>query len=432
MINKILTNLWILFVTLLLGSQIDSFAQQTVITGIVTDAKTNEPLPYVVIVFDLIGQGTITEVDGTYKLTTNQPYTSISAHLTGYLKMTKQIVPGEEQIINFKIKPEPNQLKEVVIKGKKAKYSNKNNPAVDLIRKVIEHKSENRKSGFDYYEYEKYEKIQMGLSNIDEKFRNKKSYRKFQVIFDNLDSTKLEGKAVLPFYMKETISDVWYRKSPKAQKEIVKGEKKITYDGYLNDQGLDAYMKYLYQDIDIYADNIMMLTNQFLSPIATVSPTFYKFSINDTVMVDSVKCILLGFVPRNRTDFLYEGFLYITMDSAYAVKKLDMTVSKDINLNWVKELRVVQDFKKKNDIGYALATDEFTADFGITNGKRGIFGQRIVSYEDYKLNQPRSDAQYAGEKLEVLPEATTEPDSFWVKNRHVELSKSEKKYLFDH
>lgn len=415
-----------IFILLALLSSLTGLAQKTIVKGTVSDAVTKEALAFVTVFFDESSIGTTTDADGNYIISTDKEYTKLKVLYVGYKPVSKEVIPGKEQTIDFKLVTEAKQLKEVTVKSGKAKYRNKNNPAVDLIRKVIDHKSENRKEGFDFYEYERYEKIQFALSNVSEKFQNRKAFKKFQFVFDNMDTTKLEGKPVLPVYLKESLSDVLYRKSPKTKKEITKASKMVAFEGYVDNQGLDAYMKYLYQDINIYDNNITLLTNQFISPIANLSPTFYKFFIADTVSENNTQFIKLEFVPRNHSDFLFQGFMYITLDSNYAVAKIDMGVNKDINLNWVKELRITQDFEKSRDAGYIITKEEFSADFGLSKGKMGFFGQRTDYYKKILVNHPRSEKIYEGDVTETLDSAAFRTDDYWTKNRHAELSKSEK------
>ncbi len=422
---KRIVNYCVVIVCLILSTQ-TYLAQNTIVQGMIRDSKTGNPVAFATVFFDESSVGTTSDENGNYLLKTDQPYTKLKVLAMGYVPLSKEVQAGVEQTVNFKLVIDTKVLNEVVVKGQKSKYRNKDNPAVELIRKVIDHKSENRKEGFDFYEYEKYEKIQFALSNVTEKFKNRKAFKKFQFVFENIDTTKLQGKPVLPVYLNESISEVYYRKSPSSKKEIVKGKKTVAFEGYLDNQGLEAYTKYLYQDINIYDNNITMLTNQFISPIANVSPTFYKFFISDTIEENAVKYIKLDFVPRNHTDFLFQGSMYIAMDSSYAVSKIDMSVNKDINLNWVKELKIAQEFEKNPDYGYTLVSDEFSADFGLDKGKMGIYGQRIVSYKKYAVNHARPDTDYKGDAVEIKDEATMRADSFWIENRHSELSTSEK------
>jgi len=415
--------LFILFSGILLAQK------QTVIKGVIVDSKTGEPLPFVTVMFDGTTFGVNTDFEGQYVLQvdSNAKYSTLKVSYVGYKTTTKDIQLGVSQIVNFKLQLEPKTLNEVTVKGKKQKYRNKNNPAVELIKKVIDHKAENKPSSYDYYEFEKYEKIQIALSNISEKFKNRKALKKFQFVFDNVDSTKLEGKPVLPVYLKETISDVYNRKKPNAHKEVVKGTKMVSFDGYINSDGVTNYINRMYQDINIYDNNISVLSNQFLSPISNNAPLFYKFYIVDTTVVDSHKLIQLGFVPRNHNDFLFQGSIYITLDdSAYAVKKVDMSVNKSINLNFVKEMHIEQEFEKDTTKKYALIRDVIMADFGLTaGGKMGLFGEKTVSYKNIKIDQVRSDSTYKGNEVEVKDNADHRDEAFWETNRHEQLSKSE-------
>ena len=403
-----------------------SFSQHTVVRGTVKDAKTHEPLPFATVFFDESSSGTATNEKGEFSVETDQPYPKLKVLLIGYQPVSKEVLAGTEQTVNFLLVTELKQLKEVTVKSQKTKYRNKDNPAVELIRKVIDHKKENRKESYNYYEYEKYEKIQFALSDVTEKFKNRRAFKKFQFVFNNMDSSKLDGKAVLPIYLKESISDVKYRKSPKAKKEIIKADKRVAFEGYVDGAGLDNYMKYVYQDIDIYANNILLMTNPFLSPISDVAPTFYKFFITDTISDSTGKFVRLSFVPRNHSDFLFQGFMVVTLDGHYAVSQIDMSVNKDINLNWVKELKITQTFEKSGDQGYMLTLDELSADFGLGAAKMGIYGQRSSSYKNYVLDKPLPDEAYKGDALVILDSASSLSEEFWAKNRHNELSRSEK------
>jgi len=401
-------------------------AQNTIVSGVIKDSKTGESLPFVTVFFDESGVGTTTNEKGYYTIETQRSFNKIKVMCVGYKPQSREVIPGKEQVIDFKLVMEAKQLSEVTVKAGKSKYRNKDNPAVELIRKVIDHKAENRKEGFDFYEYEKYEKVQFALSNVTEKFQGRKAFKKFQFVFENLDTTKLEGKPVLPVFLKESISNVRYRKSPRVKKEIINANKTVAFEGYLDNQGLDAYMKYLYQDINIYDNNITLLTNQFISPIANLAPTFYKYFITDTITENNARFVQLAFVPRNHSDFLFQGHMLITLDSSYAIANIDMGVNKDINLNWVKELKIVQSFRKSETQGYVLVNEEFSADFGLSKGKMGIFGQRTVSYKDFQVNQPRPENDYMGDAVVTADSANILPDSYWESNRHTQLSKSEK------
>jgi hypothetical protein len=400
---------------------------QTVVQGVVTDAETKDPIPYVNVIFNGTTTGVVTDLDGRYTLKTDQPYTEVKFSFLGYKTVIRKITPGATVTLNIKLSSDAKILQEVVVRPDKTKekYRNKNNPAVDLVREMIAHKKQNRTERYDYVEYEEYEKLQMSLSNVSDKFKERKLFRKYKWLFENVDTTSFEGKALLPMYLQETLSDRYYRKDPEKNKVVTKGHQKVSFDDYIDNQGLSTYLNYLYNDIDIYDNNILLLTNQFLSPISDVAPTFYKFYLTDTLKDQTPHLAELTFVPRNNADFMFQGKLYVTLDSNYAVQKVRMGTNKNINLNWVRELYIDQDFEKNEDGRYHLVKSRMRADFGLTKGRGGIYGERAVSIRNFKINQSHDDEFYEQKPAATNPEIKDE--NFWMANRHDSLTTAESK-----
>jgi len=401
-------------------------AQSTTVHGIVTDKSTGEPLPFVNILVVGKSFGAVTDFDGQFTIQSVDPYTKIKISLLGYKDQFKDVDAHRSQNMNIALQKEAKELKEITVKAGKRKYSNKNNPAVDLIREVIAHKKENRKEDVAAYECERYEKVQFAVSNLSEKFKHRKYIKKFQFIFDNVDTTKLAGKEILPIYLRETKSDFYYRKDPSGKKEIVRGTQKVNFERFFDNDGISTFMNYLYQDVDIYRNNFEILTNRFMSPVADAAPLFYRYYILDTLMIDSMKCIKLGFFPRNKEDFLLQGNLYILLDSTYAIRRDEMEVSTEINLNFVRELKINQDFAEIEKHEWMISKDELSIDFGIAKSRMGMFGQRSVTSRNYVLNKPKADPFYDGDGV-VVPDSAEKRDSaFWERERPEELTKSEK------
>jgi hypothetical protein len=407
----------------------NSFSQRpekTLIKGVVTDALTGDPIPGTSVFLKGTTTGTLTDVSGKYIIDTNVPATTIVFSFLGYQTEFRPITIGKEQTINVTLTITPTTLDEIVVKAEKKSYKNKNNPAVDLIKKVIDNKDANRQEVYDYLQYKKYEKVQFALSNVTENFRQHSPFSKFSFVFDNIDTTKRVGSNVLPLFIKESLSDHYYRKSPESTKEVVLAEKTINLEEYINNKGATAYLNYLYQNINIYDNEILFLTNKFLSPIAGTAPGFYRYYIIDTLNVDNIECIRLFFEARNKSDFLFHGNIYVTMDSSYAVRKIDMGINKDINIDWVRDITITQDFDHFGQKTWLLSKDEISIDFGIVKNSMGLYGQRTITFRDYKLNQPVDEKIFRGpDKIEKL-NPSADSSGFWEVNRPVPLSKSEK------
>ncbi|WP_187263573.1 DUF5686 and carboxypeptidase-like regulatory domain-containing protein [Pontibacter beigongshangensis] len=413
---------------LFLGGVVPAMAQSAVTTvkGIVTDVRTGETLIGVSVFFPGSSTGTSTDLDGNYQLRTNQHVDKVQFSYVGYKSETLSIKPGQEQVIHLKLAPDATQLKEVVITGsrRKMKYSNKNNPAVDLIREVVAHREENRPQHYDFVQYQQYEKTQLSLTNKPEKFKRNPLLRQYDFITDNLDTTVVQGKALLPFFMQEELSEHYLRKHPATQKTIVRAEKKVDFGEFVDTDGVGAFVKNIYQDIDIYQDNITLVTNQFLSPIANLAPTFYQYWLTDTITnATGQQLAELSFIPRNPTAFLFTGKLYVTLNGRYAVQRAEMFVDKTVSINWVKDLRVNLDFEENGDGRFHLSKSELQADFGLTrNSDAGFYGERTVSYRDFRINEPAAAGLYEGEAVVRQEQAADEDNAFWENNRHQALT----------
>jgi hypothetical protein len=407
---------------------LNSFSQvsdKTIIKGLVTDALTGYPMPYVSVFMKGTTVGTLTDNAGKYRIETASTAPIISFSFIGYQAESREIKKGIEQTINIRMSLASITLDEVVVKARKKEYSNKNNPAVELIDKVVEKKDENRPESFNYLHYKTYEKIQFALNNVTENFKNSNAFARFNFVFNNIDTTRRIGKDILPVFIKESLVEHYFRKDPEESKEVLLAEKSINLEEYLNNKGASAYLNYLYQNINIYDNEILFLTNKFLSPIAKTAPVFYRYYILDTLPVADIKCIRLFFEPRNKSDFLFHGNLYITMDSSYAVRKIDIGINKAINIDWVQDISITQDFEKFEGKAWLLSKEEISIDFGITKNSLGLYGQRTISFKDYKINEPISDGTFKGPaKVEKINPASTE-NSYWEANRFIPLSRSE-------
>jgi hypothetical protein len=411
------------FTTLLCTAQVPG---KTVIKGIVKDASNGEPLPFVSVVLKNTTSGSVTDNYGKYFIETSVQSGIIVFSFLGYETVSKPISTGVTQVIDISLQPTSFAINEVVIKPKKRSYSNKNNPSIDLIEKVIANKHENKKEAYSFLEYEKYEKTMFALTNITSEFKEQNAFRKFSFIFENTDTTIQKGTEILPIFIKESISKMYYRKNPVANKEIVKAEKTINFSEYIDNKGVSENINYIYQQINIYDNNIAFLTNNFLSPVAQTAPLFYKYFIIDTSKIEGVSCIRLFFAPKNAADFLFQGFLFITQDSTYAIKKIDMGINKGINIDWVKNAKIVQDFKQVRDKSWMLSMDEVSINFAFTERSMGIFGRRSFSYDKYLLNQPVGDSIFRGPEKITQPVAGFDRPEFWDANRQIPLSKTEK------
>jgi hypothetical protein len=413
---------------LLLLGVINGFGQ-TVLQGVVTDAVNKQPLQYVSVVFKG-GRGTVTDSLGHYTLRSSTNITTVQITYVGYKTVSKTVTPGTTQVFDVALETDPKATNNVTVSSnKRAPYRNKGNPAVELIRRVIENKAINRTEHYDFVQYEQYEKLEVSISNVTEKLTKRKLLKNYQFMFENRDTTKVEGKSLLPVYLEETLSQKYFRKKPEKTKTIVTGEKRVNYGEYIDNAGVSSYLNRLIMDIDIYDNDIPLFTYQFLSPIADLAPTFYMFYIRDTITEPSgQKLIKLYFTPRNTNDLLFRGNMWVTLDGNYSVQKIVMSTSKNANLNFVRELHINLDFEKSEDNRYHLSKSNVAAEAAVTrNAASGFFGERTVSFRNFQINKPLPDSIYEGPALVKIEKSDQLLDTFWTSNRHDTLTKTEAK-----
>lgn len=416
------------FFLLLLIPFSDALGQKsTRVRGKVIDAKTGEPLPFVNVSFVGKNVGTTTGFDGKYMLDTKWGSDSVQASFIGYKAQTRFVVEGDAQVIDFELEPASIELKEVTVKADGKRYRNRDNPAVALINRVVEHRDQNRKEGFDSYQFDKYEKLELDLNNITEKFRESKSLKKFSFMWDYIDTSEVNGKPYLPLYLTETKSKVYLRKSPELKREVRYGVKTVGFKDFMDEEGITYFMEKIYQDVNIYDNSINLMDKQFKSPISNIAPNIYKYFIKDTVLIDGAKFVIMAFMPRNDADLAFRGDMWVALDSSYAVKKVKMNITRSANINFVSDLLIEQEFEHSDSLGWYLVKDIITIDYNLLNSTMGMYGKKTTSYRDIQVNKatPDSVSQMRGTMV-TTGDAETKTSEFWNNNRHDSLTTTEK------
>ncbi|UPT68080.1 MAG: DUF5686 and carboxypeptidase regulatory-like domain-containing protein [Sphingobacteriales bacterium JAD_PAG50586_3] len=283
-------------------------AQNTIVEGRVTDAKTGEGIAFAAVAFKGTSMGTTTDFNGYYIINVSKPVDSLRCVFVGYNPQTKKITRDVKQTIDFVLQPTAYNIGEVVIRPGE-------NPAEVLLKKVIKHKKDNDKSKYDSYQYETYNKLQFDLNNFTDKISKRKALKQISFIFDNVDTSET-GKAYLPIFMTETVSDFYFRKNPADKKEMVKATK---VSGIKN-KSVSQFLGDMYQNIDIYENTLLLFDKGFISPISNTGILFYKYFLTDSAYIESRWCYKVDFVPRLKQDLTFTGNMWIA-DTSFAIKK---------------------------------------------------------------------------------------------------------------
>ena len=411
-----------LILLLLLFASAGASAQ---IRGVITDSLTHEPLMYITVQYEGKGVGGISNADGEYQVETRKGWDELTFSAIGYITKKVKFAPGTK-VLNVKLTPADVMLSEVVVKPKKEKYSRKNNPAVEFMKKVIENKKVLKLEENDYYQYQKYEKMKMSINDVTPEKMEKGIYKKFSFFKDQVEVSPKTNKMILPISIKETASKTIYRKSPKSEKTIIEGMNSNGIEEFFNTGDmLGTILTDVFSDVNIYDDDIRLLQRRFVSPIGRGAISFYKFYLMDTLMVDKQECVHLTFVPQNPQDFGFTGHLYVVKDSTYAVKKAVMNLPKKTGVNFVENLDIVQQFEQLPDSNWVLTDDDMTVELALMKGIQGLEVQRTTKYSDYKFDE--IEPRLFRLKGNVIKEANmlAKSDEYWAKVRQVPLTKKE-------
>lgn len=404
-----------------------STAVSAQVKGVVRDGETDEPLPMVHVYYEADRRlGTTTDGKGAYHITSNMAPGKLIFSYVGYQTHEVNIKYGEKRTLNVKLMPLDKVLGEVTVKPKKQKYRRKNNPAVELMRKVIAAKDSNDLELNDYYRYARYQKITFALNNISQESVDSGFFNKFPLLAKQVEFCPQTGKNILPLTYNETVSEHLFRKSPREKREYVRGK---------NSQGLNnlfstgematIVLQSVFTDVNIYENSIYMLERPFTSPISSANAiSFYQYFIMDTLNVAGERCYELSFIPQNPQDFGFSGRLFILADGSYQVKRCVINLPVRTSVNFVNNLVIEQEFARLPNGRRGLVRDDMFAELGIVKKNKSLMVKRATRYTNFSFD---SIPDVAFREKEKLREGTfrTEDEAFWVQHRTDTLTRAE-------
>ncbi|MCC6840001.1 MAG: carboxypeptidase-like regulatory domain-containing protein [Flavobacteriales bacterium] len=395
-------------------------AQTTRISGTVTDAATGEPLPFVNVGFVDSRVSTNSDFDGRYVLDTYYATDSIRAVSVGYEPFTAAVKRDKVQQIDIRLKPQTAELADVVV-------TYKGNPAWPILRRLVANKPVNNREKLEAYEYEAYNKVEFDLNNITEDFKQKKLFKDFAFIFDHVDSSG--GKPFLPIFMTETLSEVYYRQKPRTRREVIHGTK---VSG-LENTSISQFMGDMYQNVNIYDNFLVLFGKNFVSPIADGGRGYYDYYLVDSNWVGRNWCYQITFAPKRVQELAFTGSMWVN-DTSYAVKRIEASIARGANLNFVQGFQVKQEYTEVQPEVWMLTKDQLFVDLNVVKDRgkpadnpiQGFYGRRTASYRDFTINAPKPPVFYEGADEVVLDiDPLSLGAGYWEEHRHENLTKQE-------
>ena len=399
--------------------------QNTIIKGVVTDSITGERLPYVSLIFKGTTIGTATDGDGNFSFSALTDVKNLEVSYLGYDTKEVKVIPGKTNNLKIKLAPNGITLNEVVVKPKKEKYSKKENPAVKFVKQVIASRESNDPRNHDYFQYDQYEKMVFAMNDYHPKPKKNGKPGKFDFLIDFVDTLDV-GTTILPVSEKEKVESVYYRKEPKSEKRIVKGNKSSGVDEIFSRDGIQQFLNEVFREVDIFKNDIPLFLQRFVSPLSTIGPNYYKYYLLDTLNVNGQKCVDLGFVPFNSETFGFTGHLFVTLDSTFFVQKAILNVPKDINLNFVSGMTIEQTFERTPDSTRIITKDDINVNFKLSEKSKGMYARRLNIYSNHSFDEPDAERALVFKEsapVITLKDAYQQSEDFWTSNRPEEAIK---------
>jgi len=406
------------FTSLFLITFVTNFAQ-TKVSGTVLD-KSKQPIPYANIVFKGTKTAVNSDENGNFYIESKETHKVLEISFIGY--NTKDVQLPTAVTYDLKITLSEEQvLNEVVIYS--GKRSKKNNPAIDILRKIWERRRKNGLKMFNQYSYEKYEKVEFDMNTIDSAFMKSKIFKGMEFVFKKVDTSKITGKTYLPIFINESLYDVFGDNKIKKTKEIIIANKN---SGFGDGDGVNNFIKDLYNDYNIYDNYLNFFDKSFTSPLSRTGIDVYNYVLRDSAFIENKWCYNIVFYPRRKNELTFKGNFWVN-DSTYAIKNINMSVSKSANINWVKEIYIEQDFEVVNDSVFLLTRDHMMSDFALNKkeSSKGVYGKRTSLYRNHKFNIEKPDKFYKEEINFIDNSVFKKSDEFWAENRFEKLNKDE-------
>lgn len=396
------------------------------VVGVVTDSVTGERLSYVNVFSKAANKGVLTDENGVFRIRIPSG-ANLEVNSMGYAPQIKKIMYVKGDTVRFRMMQQAQTLAEVVVKKKRNKYSKKNNPAVDLMQRVRSDKKLHDPMNEPYFSYDKYEKTLFGLNDF-KKDLNKNGKTSF--LRDYVDTVETTGKRILALSLKEKHTTKISDKENKFNNEIVTGMRSLGVDEQLDQESVRAFLQDILREIDVYSNDITLMQNRFVSPLSVIGADYYMYHIADTVDVDGEKCVELTFAPHNPESFSFNGRLYIPVkDSVKYVKRLSMRIPKALNLNYVDNIFINQDFAK-DSLGNTLKEqDDVSLELKLVPGTPSFYVSRTSRYDNFTYEPRREFEKYYNSSDDeiVIEEAAVQDSEFWDNARKVPLSSAESK-----
>lgn len=308
-----------------------ALAMETIIVGEVVDEATGEPIPNVNIHFRGSKIGTTTDGNGAYALRVDlKQKLQLIFSAVGYQSQRFEVEPGAMAGLQVALHERPAVLTEVVV-------SPGENPALEIIRQVREHREENDRMSHSEWTSTAKQRHTLYVSQIQRKHLRRALWRSLQSgmilqddstyilpLYEQTQTFRLEGKEMIPANDQQSRSIIL---------------SSTDYSALLNVEG----------NFDFYRSSIPVMGHTFLSPLANNGNLYYRYYIIEEEEQDSThqSFVRISFRTRNPFYATFNGEMVIDT-ATYALRHIQVYAPVENSVNYLNQLHISQTLTEDN------------------------------------------------------------------------------------
>lgn len=268
----------------------------------------------------------------------------------------------------------------VTVSTKRIKYKKRGNPAVELAEKLHARRHVGDPTHTTDLLYTRAEKIVLSFDN----FKALDSTSKLVHLNQNIILNPLTGRQMLPVSLKEKVVQTTSRSGVKTERVLVSNSYGI--DERIDNQSVSNYLAVAMEEVDVFANYISFVQRRFLGPLATGATEFFRFHLDpDTTELNGHRVVRLSFYPFNKTGPGLNGSLYVRADSTLFIERADITLPRTADVNLVRELNLVVDYKRDSS-GYRFVDrEELSFNFSPFEGAPALNANRVNNFSGQEV-----------------------------------------------
>lgn len=269
----------------------------------------------------------------------------------------------------------------LMVETTRKRYSELDNPAVELVRDAIAAEQRRRDSVTYSYRYRSTDRLTLALDHAD---RSTGWLRRLFPFFEEyLVRSPFDGRAVLPLSIRDRVSDFGYNAEDGKVRELIRYSAVTGLDQSIDDGTMTVALEEIFPRVDLFDRDIALLHTRFASPLCSDGPNRYKYYLADTVIMRGEVARTVAFVPFVPRDPTFSGLLFFTAEDPPRLLRSDLFVPDVSHLNFIDTLTLTQWYNPLLPDRRQVKEESLSLSFRLFRKLLPLYVHQARSYTDY-------------------------------------------------